>query len=239
MSWTGGAGINGDGFGVGLSSFGQASYNQMPSAGTGSINMQGVERAYQHEYGFWDNSFNKIPELSFEIPAPTLEGELSTAYLAYGGRGGGGPGDGDNDLGKAALGLGLSTTSLLYFDKKGNTWMGKDFSIRSQNWGGNGATGGKFKFAQKVSRGFTGLGYGLGLYNAYQVNEQHNAGEISDFQMTIEQASNVISTLGGIQGGAWGIGWALGRKVVNSNWYQRTIHDRYIPEPYNCIMCPK
>jgi len=42
VSWTGGAGINGDGFGGGLSTFGQASYNQMPSAGTGSINWNSV-----------------------------------------------------------------------------------------------------------------------------------------------------------------------------------------------------
>ena len=72
LSWAGGANVNG-GFGGGLSTFGQASYNEMPSAGTGSINMRGVERAYQYSVGTPDNKFSKIPEPQFQIPEPGLD----------------------------------------------------------------------------------------------------------------------------------------------------------------------
>jgi len=50
VSWTGGANVNG-GFGGGFSTFGQASYNQMPSAGTGSINWD-----YVNNQRNWDNA---------------------------------------------------------------------------------------------------------------------------------------------------------------------------------------
>ncbi len=49
-----------------------------------------------------------------------------------------------------ALGMAKEVT----FSKEFNTWMGKDFKIRSQNWGGNERTGGKFKFAKKLGRAF-------------------------------------------------------------------------------------
>ena len=32
------------------------------------------------------------------------------------------------------------------------TWMGKDFKVRSQSWGGNQYTGGKNQFALKMSK---------------------------------------------------------------------------------------
>ena len=90
ISWTGGANANGT-FGGGLSTFGQASYNQMPSAGTGSINMRGVERAYQYSMGVMDNTFNKIPELNFQMPQPQLHLPQSGGILR-----GGAPITGDN-----------------------------------------------------------------------------------------------------------------------------------------------
>ncbi|MFZ7131343.1 MAG: hypothetical protein ACOWWR_03190 [Eubacteriales bacterium] len=38
--------------------------------------------------------------------------------------------------------------------------------------------------------------------------------------MLAEQGTNAFSTLGGIYGAAWGVGWELGRGVTNMGWYQ-------------------
>jgi len=201
VSWTGGAGLNGDGFGGGLSAFGQASYNQMPSAGTGSINMQGVERAYQHEYGFWDNSFNKIPELSFEISAPSLGGELSTAYLA------------STAYDAAEAGV-----------KKGYNFMYNEMT-RQNNFNNKIRKPGTPKHGLnsiKVPNSLKFIGkYGgsvFTIYGVYDVDQQWRTNEISTTTMMIEQASNGIGLIPGF-GTGWGWTWDLGKSYGPSKWY--------------------
>lgn len=123
-------------------------------------------------------------------------------------------------IGKAAAGAGAATASKLYYSKKYKTWMGKNFKIYKQTWGGNGATGGKLKFASKVSKWFDGIGKGLGAHNAYQIYKGYRNGDINFSTLAVEEISNTISTLGGVEGAAWGIGWELGRWVTNMEWYQ-------------------
>lgn len=98
--------------------------------------------------------------------------------------------------------------------------MGKNFKIYKQKWGGNGYTGGKFKFAKKVSNTFKGAGLALGVNNAFKIINDYSEGNISLTTMCIEEMSNAISTFGGLEGAAWGIGWELGRCVTNMEWYQ-------------------
>jgi len=125
--------------------------------------------------------------------------------------------------------------------------MGKDFVLRSSDWGGNGTTGGKFKFASKVSTGLKVGGFALAGYNAVKINQQFNAGQISGSRMAIEQTSNVVSTFG-ILGAAWGIGWETGRAITNIPGYHQNVRlplQRMLgiipaaPKPYECVLCPK
>ncbi|MGC9342684.1 MAG: hypothetical protein ACP5E3_08295, partial [Bacteroidales bacterium] len=60
----------------------------------------------------------------------------------------------------------------------------------------------------------------LGVWNAYEIDQQNRAGQITDGQMYMEQGSNLITTVGGLYGAAWGVGWELGRAVTNMEWYQ-------------------
>jgi hypothetical protein len=105
--------------------------------------------------------------------------------------------------------------------------MGKNFKLYKQTWGGNGFTGGKYKFAKKASTGLKVTGWALGAYNAYKVDEQYRNGEIETAWMLAEQGSNAYSTFGGLYGAAWGIGWELGRAVTNTGWYQEAKFNFY------------
>ena len=105
----------------------------------------------------------------------------------------------------------------LYYSERYGTWMGKNFKIYKQNWGGNGITGGKNKFAKATANRIAWAGNALGAWNAYSIYIQRQKG---NNQWLLEEASNAYSTLGGIPGVAWGIGWELGRFMTGMEWYQ-------------------
>lgn len=113
-----------------------------------------------------------------------------------------------------ALGVG----SEVMFSNKFGTWLGKDGKIRSQNWGGNGTTGGKFKFAGKMSKGFKIGGWVSGAYGMYATNTEWQNNKISTGQMMIEQGSNILGFIP-TYGTAWSIGWNLGQDFGPSTWY--------------------
>lgn len=75
-------------------------------------------------------------------------------------------------------------------------------------------------FASKASTTLKWGGRGLGVYNAYLISEDYQAGRLGSGQMILEQGSNTFSTLGGIYGAAWGIGWELGRAITETETYQ-------------------
>ncbi|MGK6353480.1 RHS repeat-associated core domain-containing protein [Parapedobacter sp. DT-150] len=120
------------------------------------------------------------------------------------------------------LGYGLDRTSNKMFNK--NTWYSlHQWKTYSQKFNGNQYTGGKNAHGRTISRGFTGIGYGLGIYNAYSVEQQYSNGQINIAQRWTEQVSNVISTGGGVHGAAWGIGWEIGRTITNIPGYHENV----------------
>jgi hypothetical protein len=97
------------------------------------------------------------------------------------------------------------------FSKNFNTWMGKDLKIRSQNWGGNGRTGGKFKFAKSTGKIFGILGKGLSVYSMYNSYNKWTSCKISSQLFIGDMASGLFGVFGGIYGASLEIGWYLGK----------------------------
>gem|GEM_PF-941108 len=163
-------------------------------------------------FDFYVSSF-ETPGMSFNVQIhPDIDGEETEEEKKT--TGGGGPGW------EAYVGAAASTASEMFYSKTFGTWMGKDFKMYKQTWGGNGVTGGKLKFGKKVSTGIKIGGYGLGIWNAYKIDQQNRTGQISDWQMYMEQGSNLITTVGGLYGAAWSVGWELGRALTKMEWYQ-------------------
>lgn len=115
----------------------------------------------------------------------------------------------------------LSGTSEVYYSKHFGTWMGKDFKVRSQSWGGNQYTGGKNKFAKQMAKKITWGGNVLGIYNGVNTYLDWCRGNSSSQQFLIEEFSNIYSTVGGVYGAAWGVGWEMGRQTTYQTWYQQ------------------
>ncbi|WP_313382086.1 hypothetical protein [Proteiniphilum saccharofermentans] len=126
----------------------------------------------------------------------------------------------DNDPSLAIAGAGSTAVSEMYYSKTYGTWMGKNYKIYSQTWGGNGYTGGKYKYGKKMHNTWKWIGRGMGALNSYKIRDDYNHDRLTTDRFFIEQASNIVSTFGGPVGGAWGIGWELGRSVVDSEMYQ-------------------
>ena len=112
----------------------------------------------------------------------------------------------------------------LYYSETYGTWMGKNFKIYKQNWGGNGITGGKNKFAKTTAKKISRVGNALGILNAVFIELERRNGEISSTQSILEQGTNAFSTFGGIPGLAWAIGWELGRFTTGMEWYQESTY---------------
>ncbi len=121
---------------------------------------------------------------------------------------------------ETALGLATGALAELYYSQAYGTWMGKNFKLYSQTWGGNGFTGGKLKFGKKINTGLKVGGYGLGALSAYNTWDDYQNGVINDYSFYSEQISNGISTFGGIYGVAWGIGWEAGRLITNTETFK-------------------
>jgi hypothetical protein len=113
-----------------------------------------------------------------------------------------------------------AVASEMFYSKKYGTWMGKNFKMYQQTWGGNRFTGGKHKFGKTTSNAIKWGGRALGARSAYFINKSYRNNEIGTGQMVVEQGSNLYSVFGGIYGAAWGLGWELGRIVTTSEAYQ-------------------
>ncbi len=141
----------------------------------------------------------------------------------------------------------LGIAQNLYFNKQFDTWMGKDFKIRSQEWGGNGATGGKYKFAKTTSDYLKWGGRALAVTNAVQIELERESGHISNYTATMEQASNVIGTAApGIYGLSWSIGWEAGRGIAQTEGWldfkyqlQKNVFGWDVQRSEMCTACPK
>ena len=105
-----------------------------------------------------------------------------------------------------------------FYSEKFGTWLGKDFKLRSLSWGGNGITGGKFKFARRTGRYFKWAGTAAGLYGIYEIERQFSNNDINQTQRFVEQISNGIGFIP-TYGTAWSIGWELGKNYGPSTWF--------------------
>ena len=117
-------------------------------------------------------------------------------------------------------------TSQLYYSEDFGTWMGKNYKIYDQSWGGNGYTGGKYKFAENVSNGFKWVNRAVGGYNALNLGIKYYSRDIDAYQFWSGEISNGISTFSpGLYGVAWSLGWESGRLVTEQSWYQKAKFD--------------
>ena len=140
---------------------------------------------------------------------------------------------GYGEIGRAFLGAGLA------FGKEvltGSTFRlsnlrGTNFSpkLYSSGWGGGSSGQIKTYGTGTFTKGLTGFGYGLGLYNAVSVHNQYQTGGINGVQYGLEQGSNFISTFGGLEGAAWGIGWEFGRMTTETLPYQHFKRNTWLP----------
>jgi len=122
---------------------------------------------------------------------------------------------------EAYVGAAASTASEMYYSKTFGTWMGKNFKMYKQTWGGNGVTGGKNKFGKTTSNAIKWGGRALGAWNAFSIQRDYAVGEMGTGWMMAEQGSNAVSIFGGIYGAAWGVGWELGRAITTLDAYQK------------------
>jgi RHS repeat-associated protein len=110
------------------------------------------------------------------------------------------------------------------FSNSFNTWMGKDFKIRSQNWGGNGATGGKISFSRSNAKGLDIFGKTLGYYGLWNSLSDGINGKTNVLQTGANAASDLFGIYGGIFGASWSFGWEAGKLWGPSKWGR--------PKPY-------
>ncbi|MBK8735412.1 MAG: hypothetical protein IPL98_05745 [Saprospiraceae bacterium] len=98
-----------------------------------------------------------------------------------------------------------------------------------QSFNGNVATGGKVKHAKFWSNTLDLSGKALGAYQAYDIYNQWDNGEIGASRFLIENTVNTYSTFGGIYGSAVGVGWEIGRAITRTDWYHRNLYLKVDP----------
>ena len=128
-------------------------------------------------------------------------------------------------VGLAGLGLGIDKFGTKMYSQ--NSWYsfsaGKSFNTSYYGYNLVGTSANRMSIAKNWSRVATGLGRGLGAYQAQGIYTQWKSGEINTTKMVFEQSSNLFSTIGGLYGAAWGVGWELGRAITKTNWYHQYI----------------
>ncbi|MCP4520927.1 MAG: hypothetical protein GY827_04410 [Cytophagales bacterium] len=116
------------------------------------------------------------------------------------------------------IGLGLPFAEDLTFNK--NTWYSwRKFKSYSQRFNGNGYTGGKIKVAKPISKSIGYAGKVIGMYNYYDINK--NFKTESNYVLVRENSVNTVSTFGGTYGAAFGLGWEIGKSIVQIPTYQK------------------
>ncbi|MCX2681773.1 hypothetical protein OOZ15_17600 [Galbibacter sp. EGI 63066] len=112
------------------------------------------------------------------------------------------------------------------FLKNESFWLGKNFKFYDVNWGGNGVTGGKNKFAGKWSSRLGKLGSVASLYGAYNTYEEYQSGKLSTAGAVYLGATDAAG-LRNIYGSMWSLGTGIGKTIVESSWYFNTFYKDY------------
>lgn len=115
--------------------------------------------------------------------------------------------------------------------------MGKNFELYKLTWGGNVIAGGKNIFGKAWHNRIEWVGRGFGAWNAFSIEQDRRNGEVGTAMTIIEQGSNLYSTFG-YYGGAWGIGWELGRVVTSLDVYQEFKFNYWYKQMENSIGAP-
>ncbi|AOW20774.1 hypothetical protein LPB138_08830 [Urechidicola croceus] len=123
---------------------------------------------------------------------------------------------GEGLSGVALSGFTLSLAS--DYMRNNSFWFGKNMKFYDTQWGGNGATGGKNKFAGKWSTRLGKVGAVVGLYGMYGTYQDYQKGKFSDAGASYLGASDAVG-LRRIEGAAWSFGTSIGKAIVESNWY--------------------
>ncbi|MEX0313660.1 MAG: RHS repeat domain-containing protein, partial [Allomuricauda sp.] len=131
---------------------------------------------------------------------------------------------GDGFSGEALTGFVYSLTSNYMSNNK--FWLGRNLKFYDANWGGNGTTGGKNKFAAKWSKSLGSVGTVLGIYGAYSTYEDYQNDKLSGAGAAYIGATDV-GGLRNIHGAAYSFGTSGGRAIVESDWYFNTFLSDY------------
>lgn len=130
------------------------------------------------------------------------------------------------DLGIAGAGYGIEYAGVKMFSKAAQQWFDpKQWKSYGQRFYGNQHTISQVT-ARRASLAFRGLGYGLGIYNQAGIFSND---DISGTSKVIETSSNLFTTLGGLHGAAFGIGWELGRMTTESKMYSNWFESIVLP----------
>jgi hypothetical protein len=137
-----------------------------------------------------------------------------------------------NYYSKGGQGLsGVALSGFVYsltsdFMRNDKFWLGRNFKFYDTNWGGNGVTGGKNKYAAKWSNLTGSVGTILGVYGAYTTYEDYTNDVLSGAGAAYIGTTDAAG-LRNIYGAAYSIGTSGGRAIVESDWYFNTFLSDY------------
>jgi RHS repeat-associated protein len=115
-----------------------------------------------------------------------------------------------------------TNASNFYYNSKG--WYSfSQNKIYGLKFYGNQYTAGGQAAAKSTARVLTRMGWGIGLYNTFDIQSQYRDNKIGTGRMVTEHSSNIISTFGGIYGAAHGVGWEAGKQISQIPWYRENM----------------
>jgi hypothetical protein len=132
----------------------------------------------------------------------------------------GGQGLSGASLGGSVLGI------MSNYMSNNSFWMGKNLKFYDVNWGGNGFTGGKNKFAKKWSSAVGIGGTALSLYSLYGTVNEYSSGKLSGVGAAYLGATDAAG-LKNVYGAAYSIGTSLGKSIVESKMYFNKMYKSY------------
>ncbi len=115
------------------------------------------------------------------------------------------------NIGGATTGIGAG----YLFNSRSGYWLGKNGKFYSTSWGGNGATGGKFKWAQSTSKTLGRVGAGLTLVGMATTYSDWDNNKKSTSTMIQDQAFNAVG-FAGPYGAAASFGYNSGYMIEDA-----------------------
>lgn len=118
----------------------------------------------------------------------------------------------------------LSMRSSFIYNKKGGYWRDKNGKYRSTDWGGNGARGGKYKYARATGKFLNRIGGVFGAYGiGVSINDKIN-GDIQTGRFVLDNVFN-LAGYAGAPGAAASFGYSFGLTIedwcdcnIQVNW---------------------